>query len=509
MSVPALVGRLMAERGPRVVSVLAQRCRDIELAEDAVQEAWLKALDRWPAQGVPKDPVAWVFTVARNHVRDALRRRDRPVEMEAAPAIVEAHGDERVPLLFACCHPMIAPRDQVGLALRTLCGLRTEEVARAFLEKPSATTRRLSRASARIRDAGIAIEVPAREERPARLAAVLASIYLVFNEGYAATDDDRPLRIELCTDAMRLCDAVAQLLPNEPEIVGLLALMTLHHARRDGRFDDSGSPITLDEQDRSTWHGDEIANGLVLVERALRRGAPGPYQIQAAIAALHARAPTAEETDWDQITALYGALLSHQPSPVVELNAAVALAMSHGPERGLAWLDRLRHRGVLDGFHLLPAARADLLRRLGRLEEADEAYAEALRWVDSPAEARFLEARRGRLRQRRRRPRIDGGRTGLTEREWRRVRALFPPRRGPGRPARPDRQMLEAVLWVLGTGSPWRELPKEQGPWQTAYHRFRCWENDGRLAQVAARLGRHTGARGIRSLPSLGDYPKR
>jgi RNA polymerase sigma-70 factor (ECF subfamily) len=492
----------VAERGPRLVSVLARRYRDIELAEDAVQEAWLRALARWPSEGVPKDPVAWVFTVARNQVRDALRRREEPVDAVPEPALAEAHRDDRLALLFACCHPDLAPRDQVGLALRSLCGLSTDEVARAFLEHRATTARRLSRASQRIRDRGIPIEVPPADERPARTAAVLASIYLVFNEGYASTHAERTVRPEVCEDALRLGHAAADLL-DEPEAAGLVALMTLHHARRDGRVDPHGEPVALDAQDRRLWRADEIGDGLGQLDAALRRGRPGPYQIQAAIAALHARAPTAEDTDWTQITALYGALLQHQPSPVVELNAAVALAMSHGAQRGLDWLDDLDRRGVLRGFHLLPAARADLLRRLGRHADADRAYADALALVRSPAEQRFLERRRNAQRhptRRRRTPSEAVRRVHLTDREWRRVAALFPVQRGRGRPRRPDREVLEAVLWVLGTGAPWRDLPASHGPWQTAYHRFRVWENDGTLARVAARLGRHAGAVGIRAL---------
>jgi RNA polymerase sigma-70 factor (ECF subfamily) len=479
--------------GPRLIAALARQYRDIERAREAVQDAALRALETWPTRGIPERPGAWLFTVARHRLVDELRQapaEDLPVHLADTPV-----SDDRLPLLFACCHPAIQARTQVGLALWTLCGLSMEEVARAFLERPATTARRLYRASSKIRDAGIPFEIPGPRTRAERIAGVLASIYLLFNEGYASTRERTGVRVEVCEQALTLGESVGSLLPDDPEVLGLRALMTLHHARRAGRFDARGTPQTLEQQDRTRWHADEIEAGAALLERALRRRQPGPYQLQAAIAALHAQADKPEDTDWHQITALYGGLLKSTPSPVVELNAAVALAMSAGPEAGLRWMDELVQRDVLPRYPLLQASRAELLGRLGRSAEAQEAYKQALAWTESPSERAFLQARiRGRPTRRRR---TRTGRPGrrLAARDWRRVAALFPEQKGRGRPRRPDRDVLEAILWVLTTGAPWRETPSEFGPWRTIYHRFRVWENQGRLESVLLRLAHHPGSR--------------
>lgn len=484
------------------MAALARPFRDIELAEEVLQDAALKAVEVWPRTGVPERAVAWLYTVARHRAVDRVRQRKTAREHADAvraegsdrdPRAAESPGDDRLALLFACCHPAIEPRNQVSLVLRTLCGLSSEAVARAFLESPEAARRRMSRASRKIRDTGIPFEVPEPPQRPSRIAAVLASIYLLFNEGYAPTRGSDMIRPELCAEAIRLGDEVWSLMPEEPEVLGLVALMRLHHARRDAREGDDGQLVTLREQDRTRWHEDEIEVGVARLDDALGFLRPGPYQLQAAIAALHARASSADETDWVQITALYGALLRHQPTPVVELNAAVALAMSHGPEPALEWVDRIAARGQLVDFHLLHAVRGDLLERLGRIAEAATAFERALQLAEQSHDRRYLQARSRAARpvQRRRRSQNPLARTSLTDREWSRVAHLF---RGPrptrGRPRRSDRQMLEAIVWVLVSGEAWRALPEGFGPWQTAYHRFREWESDGRLAAVAQRLGR-------------------
>ena len=407
MLTPIIDGICRAE-GPRLLANLIRRIGDFELAEDAMQDAFAKALELWPAQGLPAAPAAWLTTVARRRAVDLLRRRatgpvytDEPPDMAAPEA--EAGGvdpgdawgveDDRLRLVFTCCHPAIAQPAQMALALRTLCGLSTREIARAFLEPEATTAQRLVRAKRKILDARIPYEVPSRELLPERLQAVLGVVYLVFNEGYASTEGDGLVRTDLCREAIRLGRLLLELLPEEPEAEGLLALMLLHDARRSTRIDATGALIPLEEQDRSHWQRDEIAEGLAILEAALRRRRRGPYQLQAAIAALHAEAERAEATDWEQIAVLYAGLLNEQPSPVVELNAAVALAMARGPEPGLAWIARLEQGGELAGYHLLPAARADLLRRLGRAKEAAASYRAALALVRSPAERLYLERR--------------------------------------------------------------------------------------------------------------------
>jgi RNA polymerase sigma-70 factor (ECF subfamily) len=403
-----LIDRVCREEGTRVLAGLIRRCGDFELAQDALQDAFARALEVWPRDGVPDAPAAWLTTVARRRAIDLLRRRatgpvytDEPPDVPAPedePSFDDvAHsgvGDDRLRLLFTCCHPAIAPAAQVALALRTLGGLTTREIARAFLEPEATTAQRLVRVQRKIRDARIPYEVPARDALPARLEVVLGVVYLVFNEGYAATAAPDLVRPDLCAEAIRLGRLVVELMPGEPEARGLLALMRLHDARRDARLDADGALVPLEAQDRSRWSGAAIGEGLAQLDRALAMKRRGPYQIQAAIAALHARAARAEDTDWAQIAALYRGLLAERPDPVVELNAAVAAAMARGPAHGLAWIERIAARGELADYHLLHAARADLLRRLDRRAEAAAAYDAALARVRNPAERRYLERRR-------------------------------------------------------------------------------------------------------------------
>ena len=403
-----VIDSICRAEGARVLAGLIRRFGDFDLAEDALQDSFAKALEVWPAQGLPDAPAAWLATVARRRAVDLLRRRrsgpiytDEPPDIAAPehdepgtdPADRSGVADDRLRLLFTCCHPAIAQAAQMALALRTLCGLTTREIARAFLEPEATTAQRLVRVKKKILDAGIPYEVPARELLPERLQAVLGVVYLVFNEGYATTAHDGLLRPDLCAEAIRLGRLVVELMPGEAEALGLYALMRLHDARRPARVDNAGALVPLEEQDRSRWQADAIADGLAALDEALALRRRGPYQLQAAIAALHARAARAEDTDWKQIAALYGGLLHELPGAVVELNAAVALAMAEGPARGLEWIERLRRRDELAGYHLLPAARADLLRRLGRRAEAAAAYAEALALVRNRAERLYLERR--------------------------------------------------------------------------------------------------------------------
>ena len=383
---------------------------DFDLAEDALQEAFAEALTRWPAAGVPASPRAWLVSTARHKGLDRLRRRSRFEEKRRVLAWTAPRfeppdvsrleggydgelGDDRLRLIFTCCHPALAVEAQVALTLRTLCGLETDEIARAFLVPVPTLAQRLVRAKQKIRAAGIPYRVPPPELLAERLDAVLCTLYLVFNEGYAATAGPALLRAELCAEAIRLGRLLTELLPVETEPRALLALMLLHHARRAARLDRAGELVLLEDQDRSLWDRGEIAEGLALVEASLRRGGARPYALQAAIAALHARAATAAATDWRQVAELYRLLLDVQPSPVVELNRAVAVAQAYGEEAGLRLLDELDLRGALPGYHLLPAARADLLRRLGRAAEAAGAYRQALGLAGNPAEQRFLARR--------------------------------------------------------------------------------------------------------------------
>ena len=374
---------------------------DFDLAEDAVQEAFATAVSRWPRDGIPANPGGWIILTARNSAIDRLRRERRYAEKlrelellggseQPSEAEMSAIPDERLRLFFTCCHPALAIEARVALTLRTLGGLSTGEVARAFLTTEPAMQQRLVRAKRKIRAAGIRYEVPEEEQLPARLGSVLASLYLIFNEGYLATSADTLVRRELCDEAIRLARVLIALIPDEPEATGLLGLMLLHHSRRDARLDAAGDLVLLEDQNPSLWRRGELEEGLDLAARA---GGEGPYAIQAAIAAEHARAGQAADTDWRRIAALYERLDVAAPSPVVTLNRAVAIAMAEGPERGLELLDELAGTGRLDDYRLLHSARADLLRRLGREQDAATAYARALELATNPVERRFLERR--------------------------------------------------------------------------------------------------------------------
>jgi RNA polymerase sigma-70 factor (ECF subfamily) len=390
----------------RIVATLIGLVGDFELAEESAQEAFTAAVDQWRSAGVPEFPRAWIVQTARHKAIDRIRRQTNFAEKletytnELGPAFEEPDydtaeiPDDRLRLIFTCCHPALAPEAQVALTLRTLCGLETDEIARAFLVPSVTMAQRLVRAKRKIRDAGIPYVVPGTPDMASRLDAVLTVIYLVFNEGYAATRSGPLVRTDLCSEAIRLGGLVRTLMAPKPpaEVTGLVALMLLHDARRDARLDDAGDIIVLEEQDRSRWHQPQIAEALPLVEEALQ-DRPGPFAIQAAIAALHCRASRAEDTDWPQIVRLYTLLERLQPSPIVSLNRAVAVAMAEGPERALKLIDGLVAAGDLDNYYLLHAARADLLRRLGSSDDAANSYRLALALVTNDSERRFLERR--------------------------------------------------------------------------------------------------------------------
>ena len=399
-----VVDAVYREESRRVLATLIRLLGDFDKAEEAMHDAFRIALEKWPEEGVPKNPRSWLVSTGRFKAIDGMRRQARfdalDEDVRHAEALAEAPDewegdqveDDQLRLIFTCCHPALSPEARIALTLREVCGLTTEEIAHAFLTSPPTLAQRIVRAKSKIRDARIPYVVPAPRDLPERLDAVLRVIYLVFNEGYTASSGASLVRHDLSAEGIRLGRLLVELLP-EPEAMGLLALMLLHESRRAARTSPDGDIVLLDEQDRSLWDRDLIEEGTDLLERALSSRRFGPYTLQAAIVAVHARAPSAAETDWSQIAALYEVLARIEPSPVVELNRAVAVAMRDGPETGLALIDEILERGDLDDYHLTHSVRADFFRRLGRRDEARAAYTRALELAKLEPERRFLERR--------------------------------------------------------------------------------------------------------------------